>query len=105
MHKIEEVLQPQPLRKTEYSLDRICELVEPRSRDELILALGKLVQSGRMKRIIRVISHATQGGVADFNSLEEVPRVIDDGRTGLSMEVTPNDLRLIYVVPPTNDNR
>ena len=102
-HKLEKVLRPQPLKPAYYSLDRICEEVEPKSRDELILALGKLVRSGRIKKIIRVVSPTTQGGIGDFNSLEEVPKVIPDYFTGNSVEVTPNNLRLLYVVPAAND--
>jgi len=101
MDRLNKILEPQP-RKAEYTLDRMCELVEPQSREELVLALGRLVQSGKIKRVIRVESRTTHGGIGDFENLKDVPPVLTDKRSGLTMEVTPDDLRLIYVVPASN---
>jgi hypothetical protein len=104
MSKLDQILGARPRQKPEYyTLERLCELIEPRDRDELIVALGHLVRSGKIKSLIRVVSPFTQGGVADFRSLEEIPPVITDWRSGLVMEVKPENLRIIYVVPAAND--
>jgi hypothetical protein len=102
--KLEKVLRPNPPKPEYYSLDRICELVEPQSRDELILALGKLVRSGRIEKIIRVVSPTTHIGIKEYTSLDEVPKVVPDTTsTGDEVEVTGNNLQLLYVVPAAND--
>jgi hypothetical protein len=105
MERLDEILKAEPRQKAEYTLERMVELVEPQDREELILALGDLVRNGRIKKLIRVISPKTRGGIGDFESLEAVPSVLTDSRTGLTMEVTPDDLCLIYVVPAQNDSR
>ncbi len=35
--------------------------------------------------------------IRDFKSLDRVPKTIDDWRAGRTIEVTPDDLRVVYV--------
>ena len=104
MSRLDEILGASRRRKRAeyYSLERLVELIEPQDRDELIVVLGQLVVSGKIKSIVRVVDPATQGGIGDFPSLNEVPPVIFDFRSGMQMEVKPEDLRFLYVVPATN---
>jgi len=105
MKKLDEILNANPNRRSEYTLERMMELIEPRDRDELILALGNLVHSGRIQKLIRVVSRRGQGGIGDFDSIEQVPSEMLDSRTGVNVEVTPDDLQFIYVVPAQHDHR
>jgi hypothetical protein len=81
----------------EYTLNRLSDLVHPNSVESLAGALGELVRSGELKLIVRVISPSTQGGIADFRSLDEVPDVIRDWRTDREIEVNTDDLRVVYL--------
>jgi len=81
----------------EYTLNRLIDLVRPKSTEELAAALGDLVRSGDIKLVIRVVSPSTRGGIADFASLADVPDVVHDWRSDRDVEVTPDDLRVVYV--------
>jgi hypothetical protein len=80
----------------EYTLNRLSDLVEPNSKEALAGALGELVRSGEIKFVIRVISPRAQGGIKDFESVEEVPAIVYDRYTDTELEVTPENLRLLY---------
>ncbi len=56
-----------------------------------------------MRKIIRVVSPTTHVGIKDYTSLEEVPKVVSDESTGHEVEVTGNNLQLLYVIPAAND--
>lgn len=102
MDRLEQILQAHPGQRAEFTLERLSDLVHPRNREELVLALGQLVRKGRLKKLIRVVSPRTQGGIGDYASLDDVPRFTTDWRSGMQIEITPEDLRFIYVVPAEN---
>lgn len=81
----------------EYTLNRLSDLVEPNSQEALAGALGELVRSGEIKLVIRVVSPSTQGGIKDFKSLADVPEVVHDWRSDRQVEVTAENLRVLYV--------
>jgi hypothetical protein len=81
----------------EYTLNRLCDLVEPKSIENLAGALGELVRSGEIKLVIRVISPSTQGGIAEFSSIDDVPAVVHDWRSDKDVEVRTDNLRVVYV--------
>jgi len=81
----------------EYTLNRLSDLVNPDSVEVFAGVLGELVRSGDIKLVIRVVSPATQGGIAEFTSLDEVPHVLHDWRTDRDLEVKTDDLRVVYV--------
>jgi hypothetical protein len=85
--------------RTEYSLNRLCDEVSPKNRDAFTSALGELVRQGTLKLVFRVLSPGTEKGIKDFESLDEIPDVLDDFRTGTRIEVTPENLRAVYVAP------
>ena len=93
--KLAEILGTEEHR--EYTLNRLSDLVHPNSRESLAGALGELVRAGDVKLVIRVVSPSTHGGIADFASLDEVPDTIHDWRTDQDLEVSADDLRVLYV--------
>lgn len=101
--KLGRVLTSQPGQRKEFTLGRLCDLVQPASREGLALALGELVRYGRLKQVVRVESPRMRGGVKDFDSLDAVPQFIHDWRTDTEIEVSPDDLVILYVVPSQND--
>ena len=90
-------------RDREYTLNQLAELVEPPNTTQLAALLGCLVREGELRKIIRVVSPTTQGGIGDFDSLEQVPNEVRDWRTDTMVEVKPDDLRVVYIIPAHND--
>ena len=83
----------------EFTFEDFAETFHPASYELLGIILGQLVQAGRLKQIIRVYSTKVPGGgIADFDSLKDVPSQIFDIRGGVNMEVTGEDIRVIYKV-------
>ncbi len=82
--------------KSEFTLNDLYDLLHPDSREELAMVLADLVKQGKIKQVIRVISPTKQGGIKDFNSLDDVPQSIHDWRTDTEIEVHPDDLRVVY---------
>lgn len=56
-----------------------------------------LEKRGFLKKVFRVESPAL-GGIADFSSLVDIPDEIDDFRTGLSLEVKSENIKVYYVI-------
>lgn len=54
-----------------------------------------LENKGLIKKIIRVESPSC-GGIGDFDSLLDVPPVLEDFRTGLDITVTSENIRVLY---------
>lgn len=81
----------------QFTFTRLCEVVEPRSREQFAAALGELVRQGILKQVVRVISPTTRGGIKDFDSLTDVPDRIHDWRADSEMEVEPDSLRIVYI--------
>jgi hypothetical protein len=81
----------------EYTLNRLSDLTKPNSIETFAGVLGELVRTGAIKLVIRVISPSTQGGIAEFRSLDDVPDVVHDWRTDRDLEIKTDDLRVVYV--------
>jgi hypothetical protein len=84
-------------RLKEYTLKRLFDLTSPRSELVLTQALNYLVKGGVLRRVIRVES-PNQGGLKDFSSLMDVPDKIHDWRRDMEMNVTPDDINVLYQV-------
>jgi hypothetical protein len=97
--RLEELLSHLSSSDREFTLTRLCELLRPQNREALASALGELVRQGVFKQVVRVVSPATQGGIKDFESLDAVPDSIHDWRSDREIEVTPELLRVVYLVP------
>lgn len=82
-----------------WTLDRFCDLVEPRSRDELALILGELVARGLLDREIQVESPSSHEVIARFHDLKDVPDEIQDTSRDIRIPVSADTLRFIYAQP------
>jgi hypothetical protein len=84
----------------EFTFEDFASTFQPANYDLLGIILGELVQAGRLKQIIRVYSHHVPGGgIGDFDSFKKIPPQIADPRAGgINMEVTGEDIRVIYKV-------
>ena|ERR1039457_6637573 len=81
---------------SEYTLNDLYDLLRPDSREGLAMVLAELVKQGKIKQVIRVVSPKKQGGIKDFDSLNDIPHSIHDWRTDTEIEVRPDDLRVVY---------
>lgn len=80
----------------DYTFDLLIQEVSPQSPEALALALRALVQNGIAKRVIRVESPTTHGGIGDFSSVTEIPEEIHDWRADEDIRVRPENLRVVY---------
>jgi hypothetical protein len=94
--KLRDILVGTKRQGDEFTLNRLCDLATPNSREEFAIILGELARGGLIRLIVRVISPSTQGGIKDFSTLDEVPEVIHDWRTDLEVHVSPENLCVIY---------
>src|SRR5687767_10069965 len=93
IHRLEALLRDaaNERQRKRWNLDRLCDLVEPRSRDEFSLILGELVRTGILDHEIQVESPSTHIVVGRFRDLSEVPVEIHDKSTDLHIPVSPED--------------
>lgn len=94
--RLRELLSKLKRKEDEFSLNRLCDLVTPNSREEFAIILGEMARSGLIKLVVRVVSPSTQGGIGDFPNLDAVPEVVRDWRTDSEFHVSPENLRVIY---------
>ena len=95
--RLQRLLSKRSGEHSEFTLDTLCDLLHPQSRDELAMALGELVRKGRIKKVVRVVSPTTQGGIKDYDSLDKIPRFIHDWRNDTEIEINPDLLRTVYI--------
>ncbi|MCF7817103.1 MAG: hypothetical protein K9M54_04410 [Kiritimatiellales bacterium] len=79
-------------------LNRIYDVAVPRDADQFVLALGAFVSKGLLKRSFRVSSPKWGGGIAEYDSLAEIPDVIHDTRTDKNITVTSHDVSVIFSI-------
>lgn len=82
-------------KRTELTISKIFDLVNPKSQRVLAVILGRFVECGIFERFLRVESEGL-GGIGDFPGLEDIPPVIYDIQTGRNVEVNLDQIRLIY---------
>jgi hypothetical protein len=80
----------------EFTFPRLVGLIKPASAEGLAQALVLLEKRGRVKRVIRVESPSSKGGIGEYKSFEEVPEEIYDRRRDVTIRVKPEYLRVIY---------
>ena len=83
--------------RREYRADRLYDLLQPSSYRVLIQILSSAVDKGMLNRIFRVLS-STGGGIGDFSAVMEIPLIIYDSRIGHDVEVSTDDIELIFVI-------
>lgn len=86
-------------RAKEFTIQRIFDVAAPVSQAVLLEILQRLVQQGVFDKILRVESEAS-GGIGDFHSLNDIPAVLFDTKTGQDVEVRLDQVRLIYKLRP-----
>lgn len=94
--KLRQLLTTPRRQAEEFTLNTLCDLVTPRDREELAIILSELARTGLVKLVVRVMSPSKQGGVRDFPDLAQVPEVIHDWRTDTQLQVTSENLSIIY---------
>jgi len=72
-------------------LDKLSLTPSPSS----FLIIMFLEDKGLIKKIVRVESPAL-GGIADYASISDVPKVVFDFRTGLDIVVTSENINVLY---------
>jgi hypothetical protein len=84
-------------KKREMTFDHLVSWLNPRSVESLALILAELTRAGVVTRVIRVESR-THSGIGDFASLNDIPPRMHDYSTDEEIEVTPDNLRIVYKV-------
>jgi len=83
-------------RKIELTINRLYDIISPRSRSSLAYILNELVSSGLLHRIVRIESPVTGGGIADYESITDVPDTIHDIYSDVDIHVNPENIRVLY---------
>jgi hypothetical protein len=83
--------------RKEYRADRLYDVLQPSNYRVLVQILSSAVDKGLLKRSFRVLS-SSGGGMGDFDSVLEIPPEIYDTHTGRSVEVSHDDIELIFVI-------
>jgi hypothetical protein len=84
-------------RSRQMTFDHLVVKLAPNSVENLAVILAELTKLGLVRRFIRLES-PRGGGVEDYSSLEDVPERIHDWRTDEDIEVTPQNLRVFYML-------
>jgi hypothetical protein len=82
-----------------WTLDRLCDIVQPKSRDELSLILGDLIQKNLLDYEIQIESPVTHQVVKRLKTIKKAVTEIVDSSTGMRIVVTPEDYRFVYAYP------
>jgi hypothetical protein len=80
----------------EYTFEYLFDTTGFVKPEDLALVLAELVSEGAIQKKVRVYSPSSGGGIGDFESVIDVPPVIFDWRADREVEVTPDNLSVIY---------
>lgn len=94
-----ETAQPRRRYEPEYTFEHLFQETGFVKPEDLALVLAELVTQGAIEKKIRVFSPTRGGGIGDFQSISEVPPVIHDWRADQDVQVTPDNLAVIYRLP------
>lgn len=86
-----------------FTLQRLYDLASPSTTFVFAQLLNHLVENGVLRKIVRIESPSL-GGIEDFPSIMDVPETIFDWHQGVTINVTPENIRVFYqVVSIQND--
>jgi hypothetical protein len=85
--------------RREHTFEELYLAMEAPSAAHLAVALDQLAREGRVRRVFRVGSSRSPGGLADFASIVDIPAVLPDGRLDEPIEVDPDFIRPIFRTP------
>lgn len=83
----------------QFSADRFYNITKASSKINFARILQRLLDEGVLEEIVRVESE-NFGGLGDFRSTNDVPRVLHDWRRDMDFEVRPEHLHLYYKLQP-----
>ncbi len=86
-----------------FTLQRLYDFVLPSTTFVFAQLLSYLVEINAMKKIVRIESSNNSGGIKDFSSITEVPEEIYDWRQETMIDVTSENIRILYQVANFND--
>lgn len=84
--------------RKEYSPTRLYDLLQPSNYRVMIRLLSSASDKGLLHKHIRVESSSGKGGIGDFDSLVDVPLRLYDSRIGREVDVTKDQLEMIYSI-------
>ena len=88
--------QQKRLHKLRLDPTLIQRISEVNTSSELAVLISILTSEHILRRVV-VVQSPAGGGVAEFASADEVPDSLHDHLRDVRMEVTPSDLRTVYV--------
>lgn len=80
----------------EYRSNRLYDKLQPSNYRVLVKILLSAAEKGLLQRRFRVNS-ASGGGIAEFDSVQEIPLELFDNRRGLQVEVSLDDIEMIFI--------
>jgi hypothetical protein len=80
-----------------FTLSMILEKLSLSPSSDSFSTIKYLENTGKIKKILRVESPSL-GGIGDFESIEDIPNIIEDFRTGLELEVEPENIKVLYTL-------
>lgn len=83
--------------KRYFTLPMILEKLSLTPSSDSFSLIKDLEHTGDIKKILRVESPSL-GGVGDFESISDIPSVIDDFRTGLELKVEHENIKVLYTL-------
>ena len=86
-----------------FTLQRLYDLALPSTTFVFAQLLSYLVEINVMKKIVRIESSNNRGGIKDFSSITEVPEEIYDWIQEKMIDVTSENIRILYRVANFND--
>jgi hypothetical protein len=79
-----------------YSLSQLAGEFRLRELGPLVIVLAELSMNHQIDQVFRVESPSNLGGIADFPTLESIPRVIFDWHRDRNIEVERQMLRVLF---------
>ncbi len=97
--RLEALVRRARSRKWHYTFEGLLAKAAPIPPEALAYFLAKLVDKGLVKRVIRVESPATRGGLGDYEAIEDIPwEVIDDTvQPEKEVAVAPGNVQVVYI--------
>lgn len=80
----------------EFTFAHLVHELDPIPDRVLALMLALLQSEGVVRRVVRVQSRIGRAGIGDFGSISDVPSELPDSFTDTTVEVTPDDLLIVY---------
>lgn len=84
------------LHKLRLDPNLIQQISKVSTSSELAVLISLLTSEHILRRVV-VVQSPSGGGVAEFASVDEVPDRLHDHLRDVQMDVTPSDLRTVYV--------